>query len=292
MLAEKRFIETSLAEASTNTTEVLSWGMISRGRLGTGRPKPEVEVTMFGKRKLKKIPRCESTPTVISRLAGQCIVDISAGTNHALAVSSSGEVYAWGCNSRGECGVVELDSSSLRRTELQRHRDQYNGVKEAKPPSLWDDVWVPRKIPNFGPDAGVTIASAAAGGIHSAAVDTHGLVYTWGGGGNSECLGHGDISSYEYGADEKSDALRRQVLAMSGCLKAPKWAVPRVLESIKHDKISHVSLGAKHGVALSSTGSMYVWGDESLRIQKVSGSVVHKFNGLLSSRFILIIDLE
>ena len=251
------------------TNEVLSWGLLSNGRLGTGKPEPEIEQTFFGKRKKKNVSKCESIPMVIDQLSNRDIVDISAGSSHALAVSKQGQVYSWGCNSHGECGAVNINLSILQRTELQRYTDRYQGIEEDKPLSLWDDVWLPRPIPHLGPEAGILIKTVSAGGIHSAATDIKGLVYTWGGGGNNACLGHGDMSSYEYGLNKKQDSLRRDVLVMSGRLKVPNWAIPRVLETIHDDKIIHTSLGGKHGAALSNTGNMYVWGYDSMLVQKV-----------------------
>jgi alpha-tubulin suppressor-like RCC1 family protein len=258
-------------ETTSSKREVLAWGVVSHGRLGTGKPQREVEINFFGNRKLKDPKRYDSEPSIIPRLTDKNIVGISAGTDHALALSDSGEVFAWGSNSLGQCGAIDLDPLHLRRIELQRHRDRYNGTKEDKAPNLWDDVWLPRIIPQFGPSTGVVIKSVSAGGIHSAAIDRNGLVYTWGGGGNSNCLGHGEISSYEFGNSEKNDSLRRQVLAMSGHLRIPKWAIPRSIKSLKEDKISQISLGRAHCAAVSSTGSIFVWGDETMEIQKVRG---------------------
>ena len=59
--------------------EVLSWGRVSNGRLGTGKPKKEYEENSFrkSKKQLKASKRYESSPTIISNLSDFDIIDIS-----------------------------------------------------------------------------------------------------------------------------------------------------------------------------------------------------------------------
>lgn len=43
-----------------------------------------------------------SNPQVVPSLDGMLIEDIAVGCEHVLALSSTGDVYAWGCNSEGQ----------------------------------------------------------------------------------------------------------------------------------------------------------------------------------------------
>lgn len=43
-----------------------------------------------------------SNPQVAPSLEGLFIEDIAVGCEHVLALSSTGDVYAWGCNSEGQ----------------------------------------------------------------------------------------------------------------------------------------------------------------------------------------------
>lgn len=43
-----------------------------------------------------------SNPQVVPSLEGLFIEDIAVGCEHVLALSSTGDVYAWGCNSEGQ----------------------------------------------------------------------------------------------------------------------------------------------------------------------------------------------
>ena len=47
------------------------------------------------------------SPTLISVFQGEKITSISCGFDHALALSQTGKVYAWGCNLLGELGLNE-----------------------------------------------------------------------------------------------------------------------------------------------------------------------------------------
>lgn len=44
----------------------------------------------------------KSTPQVVPSLEGLFIEDIAVGCEHVLALSATGDVYAWGCNSEGQ----------------------------------------------------------------------------------------------------------------------------------------------------------------------------------------------
>ena len=73
------------------STELWSWGDISHGQLGTG----------------DTVKR--NRPTIISRLTGIGVHQIACGSDHALAVSLDGRVFAWGRNSQGQ---VSLESNT------------------------------------------------------------------------------------------------------------------------------------------------------------------------------------
>ncbi|DAZ98971.1 TPA: hypothetical protein N0F65_000503 [Lagenidium giganteum] len=81
---------------------------------------------------------------------GAPFVGIACGSAHSLAVTSSGQLYAWGTNSYGQLGLGHGDHHST----MQPHR-------VTTPP---DTVW----------------ARVFAGGQYSAAVDNQQQLFTWG----------------------------------------------------------------------------------------------------------------
>eukprot|EP00818_Percolomonas_sp_WS_P000827 CAMPEP_0117441966 /NCGR_PEP_ID=MMETSP0759-20121206/3905_1 /TAXON_ID=63605 /ORGANISM="Percolomonas cosmopolitus, Strain WS" /LENGTH=986 /DNA_ID=CAMNT_0005233833 /DNA_START=107 /DNA_END=3067 /DNA_ORIENTATION=+ len=95
------------------------------------------------------------------------ILDIAAGVQHSLLVSSSGEVYGCGDNRAFQLGSTEFESTT-----------------------------VPRKIPPSGDMFGKDIVMASAGYFHSLFLDRDGQVYATGSGNNGR-LGNGTSDSTE-----------------------------------------------------------------------------------------------
>ncbi|KAL6096756.1 uncharacterized protein ACO6RY_06004 [Pungitius sinensis] len=66
-------------------------------------------VYTFGQERLIGLPdsmmRNKSRPQLVPSLEGLFIEDIAVGCEHVLALSSTGDVYTWGCNSEGQLGL-------------------------------------------------------------------------------------------------------------------------------------------------------------------------------------------
>lgn len=84
-------------------------------------------------------------------LNGVSIAAISAGANHAMALSEAGDIYTWGNNSEGQLG----DNSTT-------------------------DSHVPVAVATSGVLAGIVLHAIAAGSGFSTAVGENGHTYTWG----------------------------------------------------------------------------------------------------------------
>ncbi|XP_053683930.1 uncharacterized protein LOC128734002 [Sabethes cyaneus] len=74
----------------TSNGDVYSWGGGLRGQLGNG------EITLH-----------QELPQLVEALAGVKIVHIAAGGWHSVAVSSFGDLYSWGWNSKGQLGILD-----------------------------------------------------------------------------------------------------------------------------------------------------------------------------------------
>jgi regulator of chromosome condensation len=105
--------------------------------------------SIHDKNRPQKHELCQSTPALIPGLAD--IKELSCGANHVLALTHSGNVYAWGSGEQGELG----------RRLLHRHRFQ------ALVPQ---PVGLPKN----------KIKQIFAGFHHNFAIDKSGKVYTWG----------------------------------------------------------------------------------------------------------------
>jgi alpha-tubulin suppressor-like RCC1 family protein len=109
-------------------SEVYAWGYNANGRLGDG------------------TTTNRTSPVTVTGLSSYTIVAIAAGMNHSIALTSAGDVYAWGLNTYGQLG----DGTTTQRTS-------------------------PVQVSTLS-----NIVAIAAGGEHNLALDSSGTVYGWG----------------------------------------------------------------------------------------------------------------
>lgn len=133
-LAKVRIVDISAGDvhtlALTGGGRVFGWGGGFEGQLGTGyvyqmNPKPKlvndldfiaIEAGQEHKAKLKEksVPQANGTPSRTLNLDGTPrIISVTAKGNSSFAISSSGHVYAWGCNDVGNLGLPKPDFSAL-----------------------------------------------------------------------------------------------------------------------------------------------------------------------------------
>ena len=129
----------------TEDGQLFAWGANDFGQLGTGNT------------------TSSTVPVAVTGLVLEYVASFSVGSNHVLAVTRDGELYAWGRNLDGELG---------------------NGGTS--------NQLTPLRVGTTGSLNGKLIASAAAGSTHSLALDREGKVHAWGAGeiGN----GNGDTA--------------------------------------------------------------------------------------------------
>lgn len=122
-----------------------------------------------------------------------CVTEVACGDAHVIAVLEDGSGYGWGLNQRGQCGTGDQK------------------VKEHVPTRL-----------HLGED--VRLKSVVAEGLSSAAIDTQGLLYTWGSTSQNRLL-HEYAS---YSADSKDPSLV--------AVQVPTRVVSEVLEGMEVEK--------------------------------------------------------
>jgi len=130
------------ALAVDSSGKVYAWGYNSAGQLGQDTSTAS-----------------NYTPQIIASLSGLSVSAVSAGYAHSMALTSSGNVYAWGAGAAGQLG---LGSSIIQGT-------------------------TPQQVTATG-FSGVSAISS--GEFFSVAIDGSGNVWTWGENGNGE-LGNG-----------------------------------------------------------------------------------------------------
>ena len=139
-------------------------------------------------------------PKKVEALAGQRVVAVSAGDSHSLALTADGALWSWGRGDDGRLG----------------HGNQRNQLLPKKAEAL----------------AGQRIVAVSAGGMHSLAITTDGVVWSWGRGDDGR-LGHGDQQ-------------RRHL--------------PKKVEAWVDQRVVAVSAGYFHSLALTADGAVWSWG--------------------------------
>lgn len=95
-IRQERYRANRIAEG-----RVCTWGTGNHGQLGLG---PHVKFA--------------PAPTIIPKLHGIRITQISAGLNHVLAISTEGRMYSWGSGKSGKLGHKNFDDLWIPRTVL------------------------------------------------------------------------------------------------------------------------------------------------------------------------------
>lgn len=188
--------------ALTLDGEVYSWGSNSLGELGLGDTTPR-----------------HSPVKVQGALSGKTVIAISAGPTHSMALTSTGELYAWGANGYGQLGdggttnrlspvaivftgtlleglvitsiLCSYDHTVVLTSEGLVFSWGHNGNA-----ALGDGTFVDRLTPVAvnGALAGRRVEAISGGSIHHLALASDGFVYAWGT-NIAGCLGDGTATT-------------------------------------------------------------------------------------------------
>ncbi|MFZ5948284.1 MAG: T9SS type A sorting domain-containing protein [Stygiobacter sp.] len=193
----------SVALASDGT--IFTWGNNDYGQLGDG-----------NKTTIKNLP-IEVNQT--GSLSGKTVIQVAAGSNHTLALTSDGLVYAWGNNDSGQLGdgTNTLSTNAVPVSTLGVLKDKKiikiaagskHSIALASDGTVytWGDNWrgalgtgnyfnskVPVAVSTTGALNGKKIIQISAGSGHSIALASDGKIYTWGDNSYGQ-LGNGNDS--------------------------------------------------------------------------------------------------
>lgn len=223
--------------ALTSRGRLLAWGLNSDGQLGDGSTKgSRVPVKV-------KLPRKTRVKA------------FSAGCFHALALTTTGEVLAWGYNGDGQLGDGSTTSS---------------------------DTPVKVKLPRH-----VTVKAVSAGCYHSLALDTKGQIVAWGNNSDGQ-LGNGTTTgsdrpliirfeiAHPVGTITQLSAGSFDSLALTSSGAVLAWGdngdgqlgngnttsypAPQFVKLPLHTKVRAIKPGGYYTMALTATGKILAWG--------------------------------
>jgi alpha-tubulin suppressor-like RCC1 family protein len=232
--------------ALTTTGTVYSWGYGPYGGLGNGTTGMAL------------------TPVAVTLPAGTTVTQIAAGADENLALTSTGQVLAWGYNGDGELGngtrtnasvptPVSAGAMPAGTVITQIASGGYDGMALSQAGAVY--TWgynsngqlgngttvsslTPVAMSAGAIPAGSTITQIAGGGLHSLVLTSTGNVYTFGSNSNGQ-LGNGTTTDSSV-----------PVAVSAGAMPAGTT-------------ISKIAGGFVHSAALSSTGNVYTWGDNA-----------------------------
>eukprot|EP00658_Telonema_sp_P-2_P032288 TRINITY_DN23948_c0_g1_i3.p1 TRINITY_DN23948_c0_g1~~TRINITY_DN23948_c0_g1_i3.p1 ORF type:complete len:476 (+),score=103.86 TRINITY_DN23948_c0_g1_i3:71-1498(+) len=176
-------------------------------------------------------------PMLLQALQGQTVSDVSAGAKHTVAVLDDGEVYAWGCNSDGQCGLPPKIKSSISAA----HKGE--------------TVDTPTLVSYFTGEKGFKVAC----GTH------HSMVLCVSGAEFVKSDDHSMFSRMFYGkvhsfGSNRCGQLGREVLGEEhrhgSDLAKNSWLVQELAEL----KVIEIASGQFHSLALLHDGTMLSWG--------------------------------
>ena len=199
------------ALAVTSTGQVLAWGFNRYGELGDGTFTGPVGCA------------CSTTPVKVKLPKGTRVTAVAAGDDHSLALTSTGQVLAWGGNSYGQLGDGTFTGPGTCDGE---------GACSTRPIMV--------KLPK-----GTKVTEVAAGFGDSVAVTSTGQVLAWGANSYGQ-LGDGTFAGPGTCA----------VFSMCS-------ATPIMVKLPEGTRVTAVAAGYDQSLALTSTSQVLAWGGNS-----------------------------
>lgn len=233
--------------ARTSDGQVFAWGDNRHGQLGIDSTLSFVAQPISASR--------------YTALTGHNVTRIAAGEHHSVALTSAGDVYAWGYNGYGQVG---------------------DGTR--------NDARSPVRIGTDLPLGSSVATRIAAGAYHTVAVISSGIGYAWGANDSGQ-LGSGDAAARNWptlvlkgamgshsivevsagahhtvviGSDDRAYAWGLNNYGQLGTGNGNPWSYIAVAVNttgpLVNAKIKQVAAGWDHSVAVVADGRAYAWG--------------------------------
>jgi len=202
--------------AVTEAGELFAWGSTCAGRCGFG-ALPDLPADQDGVH-YQPVPR----QVVDGGLGARCVASAACSEGHSFAVTTAGELFAWGCADAGRCGLADVESL----------------------PADLDGPYQP--VPAPVADGGLRcnkVRSVACGSWHSLAVTQSSEIYAWGAARAGRC-GFADTASLPTDENGPFQPVPRQV----------------VDGGLRDKKVALAACGSWHSLAATEEGELFAWG--------------------------------
>lgn len=272
--------------ALSTTGEAYCWGINAWGELGDGTTELRIG------------------PVAVSMPAGVTFVDIVASTNFTVALSSTGEAYAWGLNQLGQLGdgtttsqtapvavsmpsgvtFTEIGAGRFHGLALTASGDAY-AWGDNRYAQLGDGTTINRLTPGaVNMPSGVGLTDISGGQFYSLALASTGDTYAWGR-NNVGQLGDGTTTDrqspvavsmppgtsftelhaglgHNLALTSSGDALAwgTNLFGQLGDGTTTNRTTPTPVEMPTGVSFTRLATGLYHSLALSSTGDAFAWG--------------------------------
>ncbi|KAJ1632864.1 regulator of chromosome condensation 1/beta-lactamase-inhibitor protein II [Pavlovales sp. CCMP2436] len=204
--------------ALTDDGEVYAWGDANYGKLAA----PASADMPTDDDNLPYQP----LPVLVHGFGGCRLVQLACGSNHSLALTEGGRVWAWGGAIFGRLGPADISTMPL-----DEDGDPYQPT--------------PVLVEGFGQER---VGSIACGNIHNLAVTQSGRVYAWGG-------AHYGVLGIADGEGNENLA----TLPVDEGSSMPFQPRPTLLDAIT-ETVVQVSCGSAHNLAVTDEGQVWAWG--------------------------------
>ncbi|KAF9968453.1 hypothetical protein BGZ73_009259 [Actinomortierella ambigua] len=218
----------------------------------------------------------QEKPTIVPGLDKVFVVDIATGTDHVLALTSTGLVYSWGNGQQGQLGrriiprrmlnglspekvdgikdKIRVGAGSYHSFAIDKDGKSYgwglNNYGQAGQESAKVDM-----VPSIEPIDSLkdlVMKDIQGGEHHSVALTKDGKVYTWGR-SDSHQLGLGYVTE----PPKEGEASSADEASLS---TGHKKAIRHATQVPSLANVDAISVGSNHTLALTRTGEVYAWG--------------------------------
>jgi alpha-tubulin suppressor-like RCC1 family protein len=221
----------------------------------------------------EECPACTSR-NLYEIKAISAIPKVSAGKNHTVALTTTGEVWAWGEGTYGELGDMEFvqkDAYGVRSDKrFENGPVQLKLYKSSENPPVRDDSIY--SLNGIGQK--ITFTDVAAGDGFTLALDNFGNVWSWGKNDVGQ-LGRKSYQNSNAGGTFKNDLdidhVPARVLMYNNRDDSGAWLGNEILNKSyegnantfdERDRVIAIAAGKDFGMALTKSGYVYSWGND------------------------------